>query len=50
MENQLNNTSEPLKLLTAREAAGQILAGKVDKKRIWDINVGDEYHEEVGKG
>jgi protoporphyrinogen oxidase len=34
-------------MLTAREAVEQILSGRVDKKRIWDINVGDEYHEEV---
>jgi len=33
-------------MLTAKEAAEQILSGNVDKKRIWDINVGDEYHEE----
>jgi protoporphyrinogen oxidase len=34
-------------MLTAKEAAEQIVSGKVDKSRIWGINVGDEYHEEV---
>lgn len=33
-------------MLTAREAARQIVAGEVDKARIWAINVDDEYHEE----
>jgi protoporphyrinogen oxidase len=33
-------------MLTAKEAAAQIVSGKVDKGRIWAINVGDEYHEE----
>lgn len=34
-------------MLTAREAARQVATGKVDKSKIWDINVDDEYHEEV---
>ncbi len=34
-------------MLTAREAASQIVSGNVDKSRIWAINVGDDYHEEV---
>ena len=34
-------------MLTAKEAAEQVLSGNVDKKRIWDINVDDEYHEEI---
>ncbi len=33
-------------MLTAREAARQIVAGVVDKASIWGINVDDEYHEE----
>jgi protoporphyrinogen oxidase len=33
-------------MLTAREAATQILEGKVDKAKIWNINIDDEYHEE----
>lgn len=33
-------------MLTAREAAQQIVSGQVDKSRIWAINVDDEYHEE----
>ncbi|MEG7361911.1 NAD(P)/FAD-dependent oxidoreductase [Pseudomonas citronellolis] len=33
-------------MLTAREAAAQIISGNVDKERIWAINVDDEYHEE----
>ena len=34
-------------MLTAKEAARQIVAGEVDKAAIWGINVDDEYHEEV---
>ena len=34
-------------MLTAREAAVQIVSGNIDKSRIWAINVGDDYHEEV---
>ncbi len=33
-------------MLTAKEAADQIVSGKVDKDRIWRINVDDDYHEE----
>lgn len=33
-------------MLTAREAASQISTGKIDKSRIWAINVDDEYHEQ----
>lgn len=36
-------------MLTAKEAARQIVAGQVDKAAIWGINVDDEYHEEVQK-
>ena len=36
-------------MLTAKEAAEQIASGSINKKRIWDINVGDDYHEEVRK-
>ncbi|MEQ7414673.1 NAD(P)/FAD-dependent oxidoreductase [Xanthomonas campestris pv. campestris] len=34
-------------MLTAKEAAEQILTGNVDKSRLWSINVDDEYHEEA---
>ena len=34
-------------MLTAKEAANQIVSGKIDKERIWSINVGDDYHEVV---
>jgi hypothetical protein len=34
-------------MLTAKEAVDQILSGRVDKSRIWAINVDDEYHEEA---
>ena len=33
-------------MLTAKEAADQIISGCVDKDRIWNINVDDDYHEE----
>lgn len=33
-------------MLTAKEAARQIVSGVVDKAAIWSINVDDEYHEE----
>ncbi|MFS2099257.1 NAD(P)/FAD-dependent oxidoreductase [Variovorax sp. Varisp85] len=33
-------------MLTAKEAAHQIITGNVDKSRLWAINVDDEYHEE----
>jgi len=32
-------------MLTAKEAARQIAENKVDKAKIWNINVDDEYHE-----
>jgi protoporphyrinogen oxidase len=35
-------------MLTAKHAAEAILAGRSDKTVIWDVNVGDEYHEEAG--
>lgn len=34
-------------MLTAKEAVDQIMSGKVDKSRLWAINVDDEYHEEA---
>ncbi|MCV0220617.1 NAD(P)/FAD-dependent oxidoreductase [Stenotrophomonas sp. Ps181] len=34
-------------MLTAKEAADQIMSGVVDKSRLWSINVDDEYHEEA---
>lgn len=33
-------------MLTAKEAADQIISGRIDKARLWAINVDDEYHEE----
>jgi len=36
-------------MLTAKEAAAQIHSGNVDKKRIWNVNIGNDYHEEVQK-
>jgi protoporphyrinogen oxidase len=36
-------------MLTAKEAAEQIVSGRVNKAKIWNINVGDDYHEEVSK-
>jgi protoporphyrinogen oxidase len=36
-------------MLTAKEAAEQIVSGRVNKAKIWNINVGDDYHEEVRK-
>jgi protoporphyrinogen oxidase len=33
-------------MLTAKEASRQIISGKINKALIWDINVGDDYHEE----
>jgi protoporphyrinogen oxidase len=36
-------------MLTAKEAAEQIKSGNINKAKIWDINVGDDYHEEVQK-
>jgi protoporphyrinogen oxidase len=33
-------------MLTAKEAADQIISGQIDKSKIWSINIDDEYHEE----
>lgn len=33
-------------MLTAKEAADQIISGQQDKSKIWEINIDDEYHEE----
>lgn len=33
-------------MLTAKAAVEQIVAGEIDKDRIWSINVDDSYHEE----
>ena len=38
-----NNTDHSM--LTAMEAVSNIISGRKDKSNIWDINVGDEYHE-----
>ncbi len=34
-------------MLTAMTAVKNILTGRNDKSNIWDINIGDEYHEEI---
>ncbi len=36
-------------MLSARLAAEAIAAGRSDKSPIWDVNIDDEYHEEVSK-
>jgi protoporphyrinogen oxidase len=33
-------------MLSAKKAVEAILAGSSDKSAIWDVNIGDEYHEE----
>ena len=33
-------------MLTAKEAADQIISGEIDKAKIWSINIDDEYHED----
>jgi protoporphyrinogen oxidase len=33
-------------MLTAKLAAEDIVAGNISKKKIWEVNVDDEYHEE----
>ncbi|MCH2190779.1 MAG: NAD(P)/FAD-dependent oxidoreductase [Gammaproteobacteria bacterium] len=33
-------------MLTARYAAEAITSGEIDRDKIWDVNVDDEYHEE----
>jgi protoporphyrinogen oxidase len=35
-------------MLSARKAVEAILAGSADKSAIWNVNIGDDYHEEVG--
>ena len=36
-------------MLTAMHAVDGILAGKVDKSALWEINTEQEYHEEKAK-
>ena len=36
-------------MLTAKEAATQIISGTINKAEIWNINVGDDYHEQTEK-
>ncbi|MEI6553773.1 MAG: NAD(P)/FAD-dependent oxidoreductase [bacterium] len=36
-------------MLTAKEAADQIISGEVEKSKIWDINIDDDYHEQANK-
>ena len=36
-------------MLTAMTAVDQIVAGKIDKAALWEINTEQEYHEEKGK-
>jgi len=33
-------------MLTARYAAEAIVSGEIDRNKIWDVNVDDDYHEE----
>jgi protoporphyrinogen oxidase len=33
-------------MLTAKEATDQIIKNKIDKSKLWAINIDDEYHEE----
>ncbi|MCP1243099.1 FAD-dependent oxidoreductase [Acetobacter lambici] len=33
-------------MLTAKEAADQIISGQQDKDKLWKINIDDDYHEE----
>jgi hypothetical protein len=33
-------------MLTAMTAVDQIVAGKIDKAALWEINTEQEYHEE----
>jgi len=40
-----NNTDHSM--LTAMEAVANIAAGRQDKSNIWDVNIGDEYHEQA---
>lgn len=34
-------------MLTARAAVDNIKCGRLDKQAIWDVNIGDEYHEQA---
>jgi hypothetical protein len=36
-------------MLTAMAAVENIVSGRKNKSNIWDINTGDEYHEEATK-
>jgi protoporphyrinogen oxidase len=36
-------------MLSAKEAAAAIVAGRTDKAPIWAVNIDDEYHEETSK-
>lgn len=33
-------------MLTAMTAVENIVSGRIDRSNIWEINIGDEYHEE----
>ena len=35
-------------MLSAKMAVEEIVSGRGDKSRIWDVNIDDEYHEEAG--
>ncbi len=35
-------------MLTAMEAVDNVLAGRTDKKNVWDVNTEEEYHEDAG--
>jgi len=34
-------------MLTAKEAVAVVASGGADKSKVWDVNVGDDYHEET---
>jgi len=36
-------------MLTAMMAVDDIIAGKIDKSGLWDVNTEMDYHEEKGK-
>ena len=35
-------------MLSARKAVEAILRGSEDKRAIWEVNIGDDYHEDAG--
>ena len=37
-------------MLTAKAAVDNIVAGRTDKQNIWNINIDDDYHEQMDPG